>query len=124
MPWSCAMRQRSAGSTAPPRWTWSSVSSSPRGCGIWLAALLSRGRAAHATPAARRGAALGVLAPDDVAVVVGRGDLHQPVPDLGPAQLRLGGLARDGPLEHDVAVVGRAGDLPAVLAQEVDEAGG
>src|SRR5437868_1179755 len=41
-----------AGSTAPPRWTWSSVSSSPRGCGRLLGALLSAGRrAAHAAPA-------------------------------------------------------------------------
>src|SRR3990172_3062178 len=123
MPCSWAMRQRSAASTAPPRWTWSSVSSSPRGCGVLLAALLSSWRAADAAAPAGRRAALGVVAPHDVAVVVGRRDEHQAVPDLGAPELLLGDLPGDGALEHDVAVVGGPGDAPAVLREEVDHAG-
>src|SRR5438552_18126196 len=111
-----------AGSTAPPRWTWSSVSSSPRGCGA-LGALLSAGRwPAHAAAAARpRGFALGMLAPDRVAVVVGGADLQQAVPDLGAPQLLLGGAPVDRALEHHVAVIRGPDEAPAVLGQEVDE---
>src|SRR5688500_2530406 len=120
MPCACAIRQRSAASTAPPRWTWSSVSSSPRGCGILLAALLPGRWAPHPPAAPGSRAALGVVAPDHVAVVVGGGNEHDAVPDLSPPKLLLRDLARHGSLEHHIAVVGRPGDLPAVLGQVID----
>src|SRR5687767_6724825 len=137
MPWRCAMLHIAAGSTAPPRWTCSSVSSSPRGCGLRAArcarpgeaaprstSLLSRGWAPHsAAPPRCRGLALGVLGPDHVAVIVGRRDLRETVPHLGAAEILLGDLARLRALEHDVAVVGRAHHLPALLGEEVQEAG-
>src|SRR5437762_2474373 len=84
-------------SCSPPRWTWSSVSSSPRGCGA-LVALLSAGRwPAHAAAAARpRRLALRVRVPDGVAVVVGGTDLQQAIPDLGASQL----LLRGGPVDR------------------------
>src|SRR5438132_9395705 len=148
MPWACAMPHIAAGSTAPPRWTWSSVSSSPRGCGTYSClrakarkvltaggfarpgkavprstALLSARRwPAHAAAAARpRGLALGVRVPDGVAVVVGGADLKETIPDLGAPELLLRGRAVDRALEHDVAVIRRADEAPAVLGQEVDE---
>src|SRR5438552_2680474 len=121
MPWACAMPHIAAGSTAPPRCTWSSVSSSPRGCGA-LGALFSCRWAAHAAPAAGpRGLPLGVLVPDRVPIVIGRADLEEPVPDLGAAQLLLGARLIDRALEHHVAVVRRADEAPAVLGQQVDE---
>src|SRR4051812_39259703 len=97
MPWRCAMAQSVAGSTEPPRWTWSSVSSSPNGCGrAGLASLFSRRWTPDAPAAARlRRTALGVLAPDDLAVVVGGRHLHQAVPDLGATELLLAELARE-----------------------------
>src|SRR5260221_3206888 len=123
MPCACAIPHIAAGSTAPPRWTCSSVSSSPRGCGRRLAALLStRRRTADAAPAARaRRPPLGVLAPDRVPVVIGRADLQQAVPDLGAAELLLGVCLIDRALEHHVAVVRGAHEAPTVLGEEVDE---
>src|SRR4029079_10367736 len=122
MPCACAMPHIAAGSTAPPRCTWSSVSSSPRGCGA-LGALFSAGRrTAYATAAARlRGLALGVRVPDGVAVVVGGADLKQAVPHLGAPELLLGRAPVDRALEHHVAVVRRPDEAPAVLGEEVDE---
>ena len=64
-----------------------------------------------------------MFAPDDVAVVVRRRDPHETVPDLGAPEVFLGGLAGDLALEHDVAVVGRADDTPAVLAEVIEEPG-
>src|SRR5919197_1744161 len=126
MPCSCAMPHIAAGSTAPPRWTCSSVSSSPSGCGIWprrLAALLSRRRAPDPAATTRRGrSAFGMLAPNDVAVVVGRCDTHEEVPELATPDLVLGLAARRVLLEHDVAVVRRSDDLPAVLGEQIEEA--
>ena len=60
-------------------------------------------------------------APDRVSVIIGRADLEQAIPDLGATQLLFGGRAVDRALEHDVAVVRRAGEAPAVLGQEIDE---
>src|SRR3989442_4316317 len=143
-----------AGSTAPPRWTWSSVSSSPSGWGtarkasfrgsegagppqpgggaprtmgaappqLSIVPLFARRRTPDATPAPRsRRLTLRVLLPDDVPVVVRGGDLHEAVPELRAPQLLLRLVAGDLPLEHDVAVVRRADDLPAVLGQQVEE---
>src|SRR5688500_651799 len=88
----------------------------------WLVALLSRGWSTDPAPASRRGRlALGVVSPDDVAVVVGRRDADKAVPDLGPPKLLLRGLARDLALEHDVAVIRRADNAPAVLGEQVDQ---
>ena len=64
-----------------------------------------------------------MIAPDDVSIVIGGGDLDEPVPKLGSANVLLGLVAADVALEHDVAVVRRADDLPPVLGELVDEIG-
>src|SRR5688500_7841737 len=111
-----------AGSTEPPRWTCSSVSSSPSGCPRVLGALLSGGWPPDAAAPARAARpALGVLAPDHLTLVVGGRDLQEPVPDLGAAQLLLRQVAREPALEHEVTVVRRPHDLPAVLGEQVQE---
>src|SRR6266508_602739 len=121
MPCSCAMPHMAAGSTDPPRWTWSSVSSSPSGCGT-LASLFARGRPAHPPSATRcRGPALGMLAPDRVAVVVGRGNADEPIPYFGATELFLRGLSSHIALQHDIAVIRRADDTPAILGEQVEE---
>jgi len=43
------------------------------------------------------------------------------VPELGAADVLLGLIAADVALEHDIAVVRRADDLPPVLGELVDE---
>src|SRR4029077_19665096 len=45
------------------------------------------------------------------------------VPELGAADLFFGQLAGHVTLEHDVAVVRRADDLPTVLGELVEEVG-
>src|SRR5919201_1840068 len=100
MPCSCAMVHMIAGSTAPPRCVWRSMStaSSPRSRRFRAApfgfladrasVLFARGRTAHAATAPRRLlASLGMLGPERVAVVVGRGELAHAVPDLEASQL-------------------------------------
>src|SRR6266511_5529107 len=64
-----------------------------------------------------------MLAPDDVPVIVRRRDANESVPHLGTPELFLGRLARDLTLEHDVAVIRRPDDAPAVLRQKIDQAG-
>jgi hypothetical protein len=92
--------------------------------GALLASLLSGWRTAHPAPAPWSGwRAFRVITPNDVSVVVRRGNLDEPIPELCPADVLLGLIAADVALEHDVAVVGRANDLPPVLGQEVNEAG-
>src|SRR5438876_7595969 len=72
-----------------------------------LAALLPRGRPSDPAAAARpRGCALGVIAPDDVSVVVGGGDLDKAVPEFGASDVLFGLLPAHITLEHDVAVIG------------------
>src|SRR5687768_9802004 len=89
-----------------------------------LVSLLARGRAADPPPAPRRARlSLRMFTPDHVSVVVRRRGPNETVPHLGAPKIFLGGLARDLALEHDVAVVGRADDAPAVLAQVVEEPG-
>jgi hypothetical protein len=58
-----------------------------------------------------------------MAVVVRGRQAHDDVPYLRAPELFLGGLARDLALEHHVAVVRRPDDAPAVLRQDVEEAG-
>src|SRR5688572_20740915 len=89
-----------------------------------LASLLSRGRAADPPSAPRRARLpLRMFTPDHMSVVVRRRDPHETVPHLGTPKVFLGRLARDLALEHDVAVIGRPDDAPAVLAQMVEEPG-
>jgi len=89
-----------------------------------LATLLASRRAPHSpSPPRRGGLPLGMLAPDDMTVIVRRRDAHETVPHLGAAELFLGSLARDLSLEHHVAVVGRADDAPAVLGQVIQDPG-
>src|SRR5207245_11454961 len=56
-------------------------------------------------------------------VIVSGRDLDEPVPKLGPPDVLLGLIAADVALEHHVAVVGGADDLPAVLGELVEEIG-
>src|SRR5688500_691915 len=87
-----------------------------------LAALLARWRSAHSSPAPGRGRlSLRMFTPDDVPVVVRRRDTDETVPHFRAAKVLFGGLARALALQHDVAVVGRPDDAPAVLAQVVQE---
>jgi hypothetical protein len=87
-----------------------------------LASLFARRRSADPPAAPRRGGtALRVLGPDRVPVIVGRCHGHDAVPDLGSAQLLLGGRARHVALEHDVAVVWRADLAPPVLGEQIEE---
>jgi len=62
-----------------------------------------------------------MLAPDRVAVVVGRAHPDETIPDLRPPELLLGGLPVDAALEHHVTVVRGARDAPPVLAKEVHQ---
>src|SRR5438034_7673944 len=64
-----------------------------------------------------------MFAPDDVYVLVGRWEPREDVEPLGVPELFLCGLARDLPLQHHVAVIRRSDDAPAVLGENVDEAG-
>jgi hypothetical protein len=86
-----------------------------------LAPLLSCRRPTHpsATPWTGR-RALGMIPPDDVAIVICRGDLDESVPEFGAPDVLFGLIAADVALEHHVAVVGRADDLPAVLRELVE----
>src|SRR5207253_5461879 len=81
-----------------------------------------RRRTAH--PAAApwtRGRTLGVIPPHDVAVVIGGCDLDKAVPELSAADVLFSLVPADVALEHHVAVVGRADDLPPVLGKLVKE---
>ena len=62
-----------------------------------------------------------MILPHNVSVIVCRGNLNEAVPELGPADVLLCLVAADVALEHDVAVVRRADDLPTVLGQLVEE---
>src|SRR6185295_9180401 len=94
-----------------------------QGMGQRLASLLAGRWAAHSpSPPRRGGLSLGMLAPDDMTVVVRRCDAHETVPDLGSPELFLGRLPRDLSLEHDVTVVRRSDDTPAVLGQKIEQA--
>src|SRR5688500_13850746 len=87
-----------------------------------LASLFARGGAADPPPAPRRGwLSLRMFTPDHVTVVVGRRDANQAVPHLRAPEVFLGRRAGELALEHHVAVVGRADDAPAVLAQVIEE---
>src|SRR5436190_4844726 len=94
----------------------------PAQSAVLLAALLPRRRTAHsaASPWTTR-CALRMIAPDDVPVVVGGGDLDKAVPELGSANILFGLIAADITLKHDVAVVGRADHLPTVLGELVEQ---
>src|SRR6185295_14671092 len=94
-----------------------------KGMGQCLASLLAGRWAAHSpSPPRRGGLPFGMLAPDDMTVVVGRCDTHQSIPDLCSPELFLCRLPRDLSLEHDVAVVRRSDDAPAVLGKKIEQA--
>jgi len=87
-----------------------------------LASLLARWWPPDTSPAPRpRGCALGVIAPDDVAIVIGGGDLDESIPELSPSNVLFRLVPAHVTFEHDVAVVGRADDLPPVLGEKVKE---
>src|SRR5205823_11410568 len=87
-----------------------------------LASLLACRRSSDAPAAARPGGlALGMVAPHDVTVVVRGGHADEPIPELRPTDVLLRLIARDLTLEHDIAVVRRPDDFPAVLGEEVEQ---
>jgi len=89
-----------------------------------LASLLPRWWPADTSTAPWSGwSTLGVITPHDVAVVIGRRDLDEAVPELGAADVLLCLIAADVALEHHVAVVGRPDHLPPVLGELVEEIG-
>ena len=62
-----------------------------------------------------------MIAPNDVSVVVCGRDLDESVPEFSAPDVLFGLIAADVALEHDVAVIGRADDLPPVLGQKIKE---